>query len=594
MMKTVYFSVRALCIVLLLTASLPLAAQEEETETTLSRELTLEREYSPSVQDANKVNTLPEVKEPSITKTTVDYAILSVPVDPEREIGLLPAARVLHDMKYNRRRGYLSIGAGNYMNINGDAGYHILSTDKDQLNIFLSHRSTAGKLKYTEGFRKDEKVTAKVNDNLGGLDYRHESDNLLLHMGARYGYSTFNYYGISSPNVHSVWPAPVADTETNQVSRQLTLSAGLESNGAKRVGYALDFDYTRFSYKYAWDNSMEGIAEHSPSAAIKLYTTWGADKELGLATQFDYFSYSLPTISTATFYDHLEGTLTPYYQMEGDIWNLKLGVNIMFVTPQGENPAKMFASPNAGIDVNLGGKTITYIKAGGEIHSNSAFRLSRENRYIDPYTGVTPSRTWLDVTAGVKSGVLPGLWFNLFGEYKSTDDDYFFIPYLTQEGFGNVSRVMLIDSRLLRGGVELRYAYRKLFELNLKGVYNHWNEEKDNLADGLSTNDFQLIPKRKAYGRPSTELSAGVNVYPIEKLSLGLDYYLALGRKTLSYTSNRDMKDINELNLTASYTFNDTFGAYLKMKNILFKSYELIYGYPLQGFSIMGGVSIHF
>jgi hypothetical protein len=386
----------------------------------------------------------------------------------------------------------------------------------------------------------------------------------------------------------------VADTETDQVSRQLTLNAGVASNGAKHVGYALDFDYTRFSYKYAWDNSMEGIAEHSAGAAIKLYTAWRADMQLGVSARFDYFFYTLPKLSTATFDNHIEGTLTPYYQMEGDFWNLKLGVNIMFVTPEGENSTKMFASPNAGIDIRMGDKSIVYFNAGGNIHSNSAFQLSRENRYIDPYTGVTSSRTWLDVTAGVKSGILPGFWFNLFGEYKITDNDYFFIPYLTQEGFGNLSRVLPLDSKLLKGGLELNYAYRKLFELTLKGTYNHWNEEKDDVDDRIATNDFQLIPKMKPYGRPSTELLASVNIHPVKKLSLAIEYYLASGRRTLLYNNNRDMKDINELNLTASYTFNDTFGAYLKMKNLLFKPYQVLYGYPLQGFSIMGGVSIHF
>jgi hypothetical protein len=267
----------------------------------------------------------------------------------------------------------------------------------------------------------------------------------------------------------------------------------------------------------------------------------------------------------------------------------------MLVTPEGTNDLRLFASPQAGFDVPLGAKSLVYMNVGGEIHSNSAFQLSRENRYIDPYTSVTPSRTWLDAVAGLKSGILPGFWFTVFGEYKITDDDYFFIPYLMSEGFGNVSQVLPINSRLLKGGIELKYAYRKLFELTLKGTYNRWNEEKEDLHNRMVTTlDIQLIPKRQAYGRPSAELTAGVSVRPIEKLSLAFDYYLASGRKTLVYNSNENMKDINELNITASYAFNDAFGVYLKAKNLLFKQYELIYGYPLQGFSIMAGMNINF
>ena len=56
----------------LLSSSLTLAAQEKETK--LNREMTLEREYDPSVQDANKVNCLPDLKELKVTKHMIEYS----------------------------------------------------------------------------------------------------------------------------------------------------------------------------------------------------------------------------------------------------------------------------------------------------------------------------------------------------------------------------------------------------------------------------------------------------------------------------------------------------------------------------------------
>jgi hypothetical protein len=594
-METTRYAIKTLCVVALSGLTAVVAAQEDQTETGLKRELTLEREYNPSVQDANKVNTLPAIKEPPLTKIPVDYAILSVPAEPEREIGLLPAAHILSDMKYNKRRGYLNGGLGNYLNINGEAGYHILSTEKDKLNVFFTHRSTNGKVKYSEGFMKNETVKAKINDNLGGLDFRHEFDKAALQVGAKYGYSAFNYYGLPSSSLYSIWPSPVADVETNQISRQLSLNAGVESKLNTPIGYLLGFDYTHFSYKYAWDNEMEGIAEHTASMKAALYKMAGADRQVGAAAKFDFFFYGLPPGSSAAFDNHVEGTLTPFYKTTGDFWDLTLGANLMFITPENENKLRLFASPNIAFNLKAGDQTLLYVKADGEIRPNSAFSLSRENRYIDPYYGVTPSRTWLDAVAGVKSGVLPGFWFHLFGEYKITSDDYFFIPYQTPEGFGNLSRVLPWDSRLLRGGVELKYAYRQFMEIGLKGVYNHWNEEKDDRYDRLiTTADYQLVPKRKAYGRPTAELRANVLVRPLAKCSISLDYYLATGRQTLLYNYNKSMNNINELNLSGTYTFTDTFGAYIKLNNLLFQSYEHFYGYPLQGFNLMAGVNINF
>jgi hypothetical protein len=590
-MRTRY-SIKTLYTLLLSVVALASVAQEEQTKSTLSRELTLEREYNPSVQDANKVNTLPAVKEPVVTSVPVDYATLSLPADPAREIGLLPAARILQDIAYNKRRGYANLGLGAYRSINGDAGYHLLSNEKNQLSLFFSHRSTQGNVKYAGGYLKDQEVEARANDNLGGLAFRHDFEAVALQLGVHYGYSAFNYYGQPSPSTHSSWPAPVPDTETNQISRQFTAKAAIESKGLKKLNYLLDFGYTRFSYKYAWDNSMEGIVEHAAGANMKWYIAWGADQQLGLATKFNYFFYNLPSSSISSFDTYLEGTLTPYYRLEGNLGYLMLGVNLMFVTPQGQNNTKAFASPQVGGELRLGAKTLAYAKAGGEIRSNSAFQLSRENRYSDPYMSATPSRTWLDVVAGLKSGILPGFWVNLYGQYKMTDDDYFFIPDLTSEGFGNISSILSMDSRLLKGGIELKYAYRNLFELTLKGAYNHWDEDKADTP--VTTLDFKLIPKRQAYGRPKAELAATISLHPVEPLALTVDYRRLTGRTTLVNISNEAMNDIDELNFAASYAFSNTFGVYLKAKNLLFKSYELIYGYPLQGFSVMAGVNVNF
>jgi outer membrane cobalamin receptor len=96
------------------------------------------------------------------------------------------------------------------------------------------------------------------------------------------------------------------------------------------------------------------------------------------------------------------------------------------------------------------------------------------------------------------------------------------------------------------------------------------------------------------YGRPTHELTAALTLRPLDKLALAFDYHLAAGRKVLLYGYNEEMKDINELNLTASYTLNNTFGVYLKTKNLLFQRYAEFYGYPLQNFSIMAGVNINF
>ena len=89
-MKTIY-NVKALCVVALLGSAAAASAQEDVTkEKNLNREMTLEREYDPSVQDASKVNTLPVVKEPEVRKIPITRIIRSPPIRRKRLVCCLP------------------------------------------------------------------------------------------------------------------------------------------------------------------------------------------------------------------------------------------------------------------------------------------------------------------------------------------------------------------------------------------------------------------------------------------------------------------------------------------------------------------------
>ena len=104
-MKTIY-NIKALCVVALLgSAANRQCTRRQNEEKDLNREMTLEREYDPTVQDASKVNTLPVIKEPVVKKMPIDYATFTVPADPEKEISLLPSGNIMTDIQYNKRRG---------------------------------------------------------------------------------------------------------------------------------------------------------------------------------------------------------------------------------------------------------------------------------------------------------------------------------------------------------------------------------------------------------------------------------------------------------------------------------------------------------
>lgn len=568
----------------LLGSSMTIQAQEvnKEKEQELNREMTLEREYDPTVQDANKVNTLPVIKQPEAKKMSIDYAAYTVPTDPGKELTLLPSGNIMTEIQHNKRRGYFNFGGGTHLNLNGDVGYHILSTDKDKLNIWFSHRSTNGNVKYID---TEEKVKAKLNDNVGGLNFKHVFEKAILDMGVKYNYSAFNYFGL--PIANPVFSTPLEeqlknyDRETNQANQTIQAEVGIESKEEAPIGYLLDLGYTNFSQKYAFNKGIDGATEHTFDVKFDLNARFNGEQRIGIGGQVEYMAYNVPTINGEPYMEyqnHAEVMLSPYYKVNGDKWNVKLGANVMFMT--GEE-SEFMASPNITADVEVAEKTELYLNAGGKMYSNSLYMMSLMNRYAASVVELAPSLNYLDGTVGIRSGVAPGFWFDIFGGYKITNNEIFFVPSCSfEENAFSYLSVLQSNAKKAFGGVHLKYSYQQLFDISLKGVYNSW-----------SVNDIE-----EAFGKPKMEINASITVRPINQVTASLDYYLATGRKAYLGTAGGilDMNNINELNLTGTYTFNDTFGAYLKLNNVLCQKYELYYGYPMQTFSAMVGVNINF
>lgn len=591
-MKTTYQKV--LCVAVLLGSTAAVSAQEDADKKKLDREMTLEREYAPTVQDANKVNTLPEIKEPTVTKRAIDYSSFTQSTDPEKQITILPSGNIMTDMAYNKRRGYLNLGAGMRMNFSGDFGYHILSTETDQLNFFLSHRSMNGNVNYIQ---VDDKVKAKLNDNLGGLKFRHAFDRADLNMGVQYNYTGYNYYGLPMGSFKSEFYqqfAQKADRETNQVDQTIKANIGVEAKEDAPLFYLIDVDYTNFSHKYGVTPQLDGITEHTLGAKFDFSAGFNGNQRVGVGGEVEYLAYSLPIypqgMEQCEFANHAEVVLTPYYKVEGDNWKVKLGANVMLET--GEE-STFNVSPNVAADVEVADKTVLYLKADGHLYSYSAYEMSRICRYVNPIEELAPTRNWLDGQIGLKSGVAPGFWFDVFAGYKINDADLILVPSRSFEenGFGNfVESMRDINTTCFFAGANLKYSYAGFLDVSLKGIYNSWKGKYGDSWVGNTSEDLSYV-----YGKPKMELTAGVTVKPIHNLAIDVNYYLGTDRYTcLLGSQDVKLNNINELNLQIGYTFNDTFSVYVKGLNLLNQKYDLYYGYPSQGITAMGGININF
>ena len=109
------------------------AQNTQPKDTTMNRTVVVEQEYNPDILDASKVNVLPKVEEPTVSKKEVEYATTffpatSIPADLMRPY-------VGTEVQPGSKPGYIRAGYGNYGNLDLLANYLFRLSDRDKLNV---------------------------------------------------------------------------------------------------------------------------------------------------------------------------------------------------------------------------------------------------------------------------------------------------------------------------------------------------------------------------------------------------------------------------------------------------------------------------
>ena len=107
---------------ILLVSSLSLGSVSAfaQKDTTLQQSMVVERDFSPIVRDANKIDQQPKQEEIAIRKSATRYADWLAPTATSSEVGVMPAGQVI--ATDNPESGFIKFSAGNYINADLSAG----------------------------------------------------------------------------------------------------------------------------------------------------------------------------------------------------------------------------------------------------------------------------------------------------------------------------------------------------------------------------------------------------------------------------------------------------------------------------------------
>lgn len=609
--------------IFIVSAIIPFAAnaQQSAKDTILNRQVMLERDYNPTLQDASKINTLPSIYEPTIIQSNAKYQEKSPQILLNKNLlGKVSSGDINTDVDYSQKRGYLMLGAGTNSNLEGAVGYQLVDAPNDVLNIFATHSSTSGDVDYATKDFSDTKAKAKYSDSKINLDYKHTFEPSILSFGAYYRNLNYNYYG------NPFWGKTISsiphayDMEKRQGVNIFSFSAGLKSKEDNDgiLKYDVNAGYTYFKNKYEPEFELDNYKDGAKGGQIDLnanfFTAFDTDKTVGVKGKIMNQSITEPKF-TEKFFDDTYHSLTnieatPYFGITGDNWNISLGVNVGYAL---DVKNKFVFSPEINMSTTLAEKNKLYLSITGGVNENTFMQILDENRYVNQMARVGYSRTPYDINVGFNSGALTGFEFSIFGGYKQTKDDHLYMamagafrtsgdPGLQYFAYkwGNLSTPLYADVSTGHVGGLIKTSLIPRTDLSAK-LTGYFYDVK--YVSGYMPTYINDIPtEKKAWGKPtfSAELNADINILP--ELTISLNYIYAGGRKAyignMRYESptlgSVSMKDISELNIRAEYKVLDWLSIYARANNVLNQKYELIHGYTLQGFNALGGLSFKF
>ena len=539
-------------------AALPVAlqAQEQKKDTTLVRTVVVEQEYNPDIMDAAKVNVLPHVEPPAVSKKAVAY-----------DEKLMPATRIPaglmqpysgQEAQEKATAGYARLGYGNNNNLDLQAAYRFALTDQDRLNLQLGMDGMNGKLDMGEG---QEKWKSRYYRTRAGVDYQHRFRNLDFNLGGHFGLSNFNFM----PG----W----------EDSKQ-KFTAGDVHLGLRNRNKDLALDYALETNLLLYQRQHDPAAADAGESLVRTKAEVSGDISDGQLIRIGFYMDNA-LYRKAEFDNCTSIGLNPAYRFHNNDWQLTLGAHVDMAFGFGK---QFRAAPDMQVQYNFSDSYLLYAQATGGKRQNDFRQLESYNPYGQLYNQLDATYEQLNAAIGFKASPADELWLHVYAGYQDLKDDLFVGIDYSVGGPESNYRLLLnqADARNIYVGGALDYSYKQLFGFHASAVYRNWS---------TPTEESAVYAESMILGfKPALEADARIDVQPLSALRFSLGYR-HIGR---SKVESERADAVSDLYLSAHYELFRNILVYARLNNLLNKDYQYYEGCPAQGINFLGGVSFRF
>jgi len=298
--------------------------------------------------------------------------------------------------------------------------------------------------------------------------------------------------------------------------------------------------------------------------------------------------------------------LNPAVYFSKKMFNATVGINTWYVSDQ-DADIQVRITPNVLLNYTPV-KNVIKLYAGidGNYINNHYSKIAYENPFVNPEHDVINSFEKIRFYGGFDGKFATKTNFKIGFDYSKIDDQplYYLNEYtLFDPNYNPNPTVVDNDFSVL-------YDDLSLFKINLE-VFHRSSDKLDLLLSG-NYYVYNLDEQLEAWNMPDWDANLSVGYKITEQLSVSADFFLLGTRKALikeslfkylpptsSVANPTTFKSFNldaafDMNVRGNYKITEKFSAFAQLNNFGFQKYQRWFGYPVQSFNFLAGVSYAF
>ncbi len=530
-------------------------------------DMTIYNEYTPTIRDANRIQTIPVIVDTISVQPKFKYSIYSRQYATRYQPLPIQSADLKPEPLTPLDNGWIKFGIGNYLTPYIEANYHNLRSKDYSLGVSAKHHSSHGKIKNSIS----QRVYAGYNDNDISLYGKKFLNTSTLFGNVWFSSREDYFYGVN-PNLFSgnidLVPLNRSDMEKQRYSI-IGLNAGINSNnlGNKDPNY-------RFCTEYHYLKAIDTTHQHH--FAIDLAVNKNL-KNLNIGADMGLKLYKTNIIDSSL----LVPSIQPFVTYTNKQWQIRLGLT--GTAAFSGDSSRYHLYPDVLIQHNISNTLIPYFGFSGNLQVNDMEHMAFENPYTTYRLLADPTSMAQIIDLGIKGNINRKIRFNLKGNYSKIDNMYFYVIDTT-ELLRNKFETVYSNVERFSGYGEIMVAPNDNLNIYLDGHYYWYSYIKS---------------EDKPWHMPNFDIRIFASYRINKELTVGAGAYVTGTRYTKNFyavdaNDHNKLGPIIDVNLKAEYSFASNFSSFIYLNNIAAQKYYLWENYRAHGFNVLLGIKYAF